>query len=109
MMRSEHFIEKCDCGAVITQCRCPDNNKPVHIVKNGCVNCRYNKNKKKPTTIQVPIVDLALAVLRLDDLCPDVGMGMSVGTAIDEVLARYGLTRDDVDYPAILDEVSEKR
>lgn len=43
--------------------------------------------------------------MKIDDLCPDVGMGMSYGAAIDEVLERYGLKREDVDYDGILDEL----
>ena len=35
-----HFIEKCSCGATITQCRCPDPNKSVVTVPNGCHACK---------------------------------------------------------------------
>ncbi len=35
-----HFIRKCSCGAIIAQCRCPDPNKTVETVKNGCSNCQ---------------------------------------------------------------------
>lgn len=33
-----HFIEKCSCGAVLTQCFNP--NKTVIVKKNGCTKCR---------------------------------------------------------------------
>lgn len=39
---SEHFITKCSCGAVITQCRCPDPNKKVNIIQNGCPTCKIS-------------------------------------------------------------------
>jgi hypothetical protein len=38
-----HFIKKCSCGKVIAQCRCPDKNKQVIILKDGCVQCRIKK------------------------------------------------------------------
>jgi hypothetical protein len=34
-----HFITKCSCGAVISQCRCPDNNKPVTVIPDACERC----------------------------------------------------------------------
>jgi hypothetical protein len=61
---------------------------------------------KKPTLITVPIADLARHELLVDRLCPDVGMGMSYGSAIDIVLERYGIGRDAVDYDAILRELN---
>jgi hypothetical protein len=41
-----HFITKCSCGTVLAQCRCPDNNKPVNVVKNGCDKCKAEAAKK---------------------------------------------------------------
>jgi translation elongation factor EF-4 len=35
-----HFIQKCSCGKIIAQCRCPDQNKSVQIVQNGCEHCK---------------------------------------------------------------------
>jgi hypothetical protein len=35
-----HYITKCSCGAVISQCRCPDNNKSVETIDRGCENCK---------------------------------------------------------------------
>jgi hypothetical protein len=64
--------------------------------------------KKKRTTIEIPIADLARHELEIDRLCPDVGMGMGFGSAIDNVLAHYGLKRSDVDFDAILNELYGK-
>jgi hypothetical protein len=65
------------------------------------------RKKKRSTkrTVVVPIADLARGALLTDRLCPDVGMGMSYGAAIDEVLTTYGLKREDVDYDGILEEL----
>jgi hypothetical protein len=60
-------------------------------------------------TVAVPIVELALGILHMDDLCPDVGMGMWESSALDEVLAKYGLTKDDVPYDELLDEIRVSR
>ena len=40
MSHAGHFIERCDCGAVIAQCRCFDKNKPERIVERGCKMCQ---------------------------------------------------------------------
>jgi len=40
---SGHFIEKCSCGKIISQCRCPDPSKPVRIVEHGCEDCKKKK------------------------------------------------------------------
>jgi hypothetical protein len=36
---SDHFILKCTCGEIISQCRCPDPNKTVRV-QNGCPKCK---------------------------------------------------------------------
>lgn len=45
-----HYITKCSCGVVISQCRCMGE-KPVTIIEKGCVKCRreYQKEKDKET------------------------------------------------------------
>jgi len=40
---SEHYIIKCSCGEVISQCRCMDKNKEVTVVKDGCAKCKKEK------------------------------------------------------------------
>lgn len=40
---SEHFINKCSCGEIISQCRCMGNKKEV-IVANGCEKCKKSEN-----------------------------------------------------------------
>lgn len=45
---SEHFIEKCSCGAVISQCRC-GGEKTITVVENGCASC---KNKVSEANIE---------------------------------------------------------
>ncbi len=32
-----HFIEKCSCGRVLTQCRCPSSDKAVRISSKPCM------------------------------------------------------------------------
>lgn len=35
-----HFLTKCSCGTIVTQCRCPSTSlKTVTIVENGCDKC----------------------------------------------------------------------
>jgi hypothetical protein len=41
----EHFIERCSCGTVISQCRCPGP-KAERVTVNGCLTCRIQSNKK---------------------------------------------------------------
>ena len=60
-------------------------------------------------TVEVPIVELALGILNWQDACPDVGMGMWHGQALDEVLEKYGLTKDDVPYDELLAEIDKAR
>ena len=38
-VNSEHFIIKCSCGVVMSQCRCPSRDKVETIVSKGCSNC----------------------------------------------------------------------
>lgn len=61
-------------------------------------------NKKK-TTVEVPISELALHILAMDDAYPNVGMGMFPETAVGIVLHEYGLKKSDVDYDAIIGEL----
>jgi hypothetical protein len=35
-----HYIERCSCGKVIGQCRCPSKNKEQRVVENGCDDCK---------------------------------------------------------------------
>jgi hypothetical protein len=35
-----HFIEKCSCGKVISQCRCWSKDKEVTVITNGCGRCK---------------------------------------------------------------------
>lgn len=40
----EHYIERCSCGDVISQCRCPSSNKTVRrVIPNGCARCRAKR------------------------------------------------------------------
>ena len=47
MAAGGHFIEKCSCGAVITQCRCMDLNKKVIVTPNGCAKCKVENEKEE--------------------------------------------------------------
>lgn len=40
---SNHFITKCSCGVVLSQCRCPDQNKTVTVIERGCPTCHNSK------------------------------------------------------------------
>jgi len=44
---SEHFIDQCSCGKVISQCRCGSPNKKITVTPNGCDEC---KSKMKTLT-----------------------------------------------------------
>jgi hypothetical protein len=37
---SQHYIEKCSCGKVLSQCRCPSHEKEVKVIQDGCVECK---------------------------------------------------------------------
>jgi hypothetical protein len=63
MTHAGHGIWKCSCGQVVKQCRCPDKNKPVHIVQNGCDACH---TMTTPTTQTAPLIErLTEAILEL--------------------------------------------
>lgn len=52
-----HFIEKCSCGEIITQCRCMNPNKEVRIIEKGCKKCQQNhiaEVTKMVSSTQVP-------------------------------------------------------
>lgn len=56
---STHFIERCSCGAVIAECRCPDPYKQERIVQRGCAACRGgNPGEKPPDPKDAEIVSL---------------------------------------------------
>jgi hypothetical protein len=61
MTHAGHGIWKCSCGQVVKQCRCPDKNKPVHIVQNGCDACH---TMTTPTTGTAPLIERLVAALR---------------------------------------------
>jgi hypothetical protein len=61
MTHAGHGIWKCSCGQVVKQCRCPDKNKPVHIVQNGCDACH---TMTTPTTQTAPLIERLVAALR---------------------------------------------
>lgn len=42
---TQHFIEKCSCGTIISQCRCPSDNKKVTILTEACEKCNKKENK----------------------------------------------------------------
>lgn len=63
----------------------------------------------KRKTVKVPIADIALSFLDMDDAYPDIGMGMIAETAVDLALAKYNIKRKDVDYDEIVEEVRRVR
>lgn len=40
MNHSGHKKFVCSCGTVVSQCRCPSNDKEVQVIEKGCVRCR---------------------------------------------------------------------
>jgi hypothetical protein len=65
MTHAGHGIWKCSCGQVVKQCRCPDKNKPVHIVQNGCDACH---TMTTPTTGTAPLIERIERMLYEADL-----------------------------------------
>lgn len=57
----------------------------------------------------VPIVDEVLGRMAYDDAFPDVGMGPLPFMILDDILRENSLTKSDVDYDGILDEVIKQR
>jgi len=49
MSHSGHHIEKCSCGAVISQCRCMDPGKTVTVIERGCKTCKAQDNVPQVT------------------------------------------------------------
>ena len=49
---------------------------------------------------------VASLLLRIDDLCPDIGWGMMKESAVDNALAALGLSRNDVNVNEVLKEVT---
>ena len=35
-----HYVTKCSCGKIISQCRCPSKDKTVIVVPDGCDECK---------------------------------------------------------------------
>lgn len=42
-----HYVNKCSCGAVVSQCRCTSENKTVRVVCDNCSVCRGEKDAAK--------------------------------------------------------------
>jgi len=57
---SQHFINKCSCGNIISQCRCSSKDKIINIIDDGCSLCRkiidsateYKMKKNKISQIE---------------------------------------------------------
>lgn len=48
---TQHFIEKCkECDDIISQCRCPDNNK--EIIYTICTNCKLKEFLTKKSSVE---------------------------------------------------------
>jgi hypothetical protein len=71
MAVSGHFIEKCSCGEVITQCRCMAPDKKVIVTPNGCAKCKAEHDEPRDMTDNLNFkpsdVDLS------NDLCSTFG------------------------------------
>lgn len=63
----------------------------------------------RTVVVEHSLVDLAMAYLRGDDANPDVGMGMFPAVALDMVLKDHNLTREDVPYEELVDEIYKER
>jgi len=48
-----HEIIKCSCGAIISQCRCFQKDKPVREVANGCEKCKANQKQMKKDLLDI--------------------------------------------------------
>lgn len=40
MTHAGHKKIVCTCGVIVSQCRCPDKNKPTEVIEMGCGRCR---------------------------------------------------------------------
>ena len=59
-----HFINKCSCGIVISQCRCFSKNRIETVVENGCSEC------KGKTASAHPLISKLRQVFSLADKLP---------------------------------------
>lgn len=50
-----HFIRKCECGVVLTQCRCPDPNKFVEVVYGHCTHIKFTEATTQAITSDYPV------------------------------------------------------
>jgi hypothetical protein len=48
-----HFIDRCSCGIVINQCRCPSKDKTLTTINRGCIECRTKKAESEKLRIDV--------------------------------------------------------
>lgn len=52
-----HFITKCDCGTVISQCRCFSKEKIVNVLAKGCDKCKSTTASVKQSELQHALED----------------------------------------------------
>lgn len=50
---SGHGKVVCSCGAVITQCKCPENHNVTSTISNGCEACKNANTKVKDKAEQI--------------------------------------------------------
>jgi len=54
---TQHYITKCSCGAIISQCRCPAPDKTVTVIERGCARCHVPvtvERRDKGWSIAIP-------------------------------------------------------
>ena len=58
-----HFISKCSCGTVLSQCRCFSKEKIVTVVPNGCTKCKVasSVDVEKVNLLKEKIADVLFA------------------------------------------------
>lgn len=51
---SHHYVERCSCGAVSQQCRCPSQDKAQTVVQDGCTDCQRARLQDQARHIHAP-------------------------------------------------------
>lgn len=81
-----HQIVQCSCGAVISQCRCFSADKPVKIVRRGCVDClkEQTSTEKQVDCLADMITDLQIDSIKY--VADSLKYAKTIGV-IDKVIA----------------------
>ena len=87
---SDHYIEKCSCGKLISQCRCASKDKKLIVTPNGCADCKSKSMKNLRPQIQLSNGQQGFrATLAAEIRVLDAAQGIVEYVASDETIDSY--------------------